>query len=114
MSNVDTGAPPEFPVTIDDDAAERIYRVLVAYADADPNQRLAFIRQMKTTGVGLGQTEWRIKAGYYGPTCFSICDNEWFVKGTRDDITPATLEQIDIANLELAKLRDTILSEQYP
>jgi len=114
MPIVDTGAPPEFPVAITEDAATRIFRVLVAFANADHDQLKAFVHQMSTTSLGLGQTQWRIKAGYYGPTCFFICDNEWFVTNHRDDISPRTRQQVDTTNLELAKLRDTILTEQYP
>lgn len=113
MSCVLSGTPP-FIVTINDDVANRIYRVLAAYADADPDQRLAFIQSISTEGVGRGEVEWRLRAGYFGVTCFFVCDNEWFVTRTREDLSPRTQDKVDTTNLELAKLRDVVLSEQNP
>jgi len=98
-------------IPITPNVATRIYRVLVAYADAVPEHLKAFVRQMGTTGIGIGQTEWRLKAGYYGPTCFFLDENEWYVTHSRDDISPRTLEQVDLVNLKLALLRDEILIE---
>lgn len=100
---------PVLPIT--PERAERIFRVLVAYADADATQRTAFMYMMSDTG--LGNIEFRIKAGWYGPTCFYIDNdespNEWFVKTTNEDETPATRNQVDETNLQLALLRDSEL-----
>jgi len=103
------GAPPVL-IEITPTVAERIYRVLVAFADARPEQRLHFMHHMSETGTGLDQDEWRLNAGRYGATCFFICDNEWIVTTTQDDLTPRTQVLLDTTNLELALLKDIILA----
>ena len=108
MSVFDTGDRPTL-VILTPEVCEDIYRVLVAHADAKPEQRLAFIHQMSETGTGLGQTEWRLNSGYYGPTCFFRCGDEWIVTTTHEDLTPATQTKLDDTNLELAILRDSLL-----
>jgi hypothetical protein len=61
----------------------------------------------------LQQVEWRIKAGYYGPTCFYVDNttspNEWYVVTTREDESPHTRDQVNETNLQLALLRDSEL-----
>lgn len=114
MSCVLNKGTPPFIVTIDDDVANRIYRTLVAFADADPDQKTAFVQSISTEGVGRGEVEWRLKAGYFGVTCLFICDNEWFVTSTREDLSPGTQDKVDTTNLKLAQLRDVVLTEQNP
>ena len=101
-------------VTITGDVAERIYRLLVKYAKADHQQRLAFIRQMSETGGGLDQEEWRISSGYWGITKFFMCSDEWYVITSQEDESDPTRAKVNICNLELAKLRDVIDAEQNP
>lgn len=103
------GAPPEI-IEITPEIADRIYRILVRDAKADPDLRLAFMHHMSDTGTGLGQDDFRLKATYYGVTHFSICDNEWIVKPTNEDITWKTRQMVDTTNLSLALLKDEILA----
>lgn len=86
--------------------AERIYRVLVAYADAPPELRKAFAYHIAT----LQQDEFRLKATRFGIPCFFVCNNEWVVTAAKDDESPRTREMVDETNQQLALLRDLILS----
>ena len=103
------GAPPVI-IEITPDIADRIYRILVRDANAVPELRLAFMHHMSDTGTGLGQDDFRLKASYFGVTDFSICDNEWVVRPTQEDISPRTRQMVDTTNLSLALLKDEILA----
>lgn len=98
---------PILPITAD--RADRIFRILVAFANADATQRMGFIHQMSY----LGQIEYRITSGYYGPKCFwidnDLSHNEWYVTPTNEDETTHTRGQVDETNLQLALLRDSEL-----
>ena len=113
MSKVDVGDRIQ-RVTITDDVAERVFRLLVRYAEAPHQQRLAFIHQMSETGGGQDQEEWRLQTGYWGITKFFMCSDEWYVITSQEDESPNTRSAVDICNLELAKLRDVIDAEQNP
>ena len=110
MSNCEDPPPctstPPVIVDITPERAERIYRVLVAYADAPPENLKAFAYHIAT----LEQDEFRLKATRYGVPCFYICNNEWIVTGAKDDTSPRTREMVDETNRQLALLRDVILS----
>lgn len=94
---------PHFPILeITPTLAEKIYRILTAFADAPPELRKAFVHHMST----LKQGEFRIDTGRYGATCFFIDNNEWFVTTTSEDETISTRNVLDTTNLKLALLRD--------
>lgn len=99
-------SPPPILVDLTPEVAERIYRVLVAYAKADPDLRKAFAHHIGT----LKQDEYRLKAGWWGVTCFFVCNNEWIVTTTREDESPPTRAMVDETNRQLGILRDTILA----
>lgn len=113
MSKVDVGDRTQ-RVTITDEVAERVYRVLIKYGKADYQQRLAFIHQMSEDTQGLDQEEWRIHSGHYGVTKFFMCSDEWYVITSQEDESDPTRAAVNICNLELAKLRDVIDAEQNP
>lgn len=113
MAKVDIGDRTQ-RVTITEDVAERIYRVLVAHAEADSTQRTAFVQSMAETGLGRDQEEWELKNARFGVTRFFMCSDEWFVTPAMDDESPPTRTSVDTTNLELAKLRDTVDAEQNP
>lgn len=113
MSKVDVGNRTQ-QVTITEDVAERVFRCLVAFAGADSKQRIAFVQSMAETGIGRDQEEWILRTGYWGPTKFFMCSDEWFVITSQEDESPKTREQVDTVNLKLAQLRDTIDTEQNP
>ena len=102
-------------IEITPEIADRIYRILVNYADAEPTQRKAFQHHMSDTGTGLGQEEFRLThetfRGRYGVACFFLDGNEWLVTATRDDESANTQEKVDATNLELALLKDIVLTE---
>jgi hypothetical protein len=108
MSVVDTGNRPTL-ITITPTVAEQIFRLLVKHAEAEPTELKAFQHMMSETGTGRGDTEYRLKAGYWGVTCFFRCGDEWFVQPTNEDESPKTREAVDNTNLELAILRDSLL-----
>jgi len=114
MSKVDVGAGRTQRVTITDEVAERVYRLLVRYAEAPHQQRLAFVHQMSEDTHGLDQEEWRIQSGYFGITKFFMCSDEWYVITSQEDESDPTRAKVNICNLELAKLRDVIDAEQNP
>jgi len=111
MAKVDVGDRVQ-QVTITKDVAERVYRLLIKHANADHQQRLAFVHQMAETGNSLDQEEWRISSGYWGITKFFMCSDEWFVITSQEDESTPTRAAVDLCNLELAKLRDIIDAEQ--
>ena len=113
MSIVDVGDRVQ-RVEITEDVAERIFRCLVKYAGADHQQRLAFIQTMAETGLGRDQEWWVLRDGYWGATKFFMCSDEWYVITSQEDESDRTRAQVDLANLELAKLRDIIDVEQNP
>lgn len=101
-------------VTITEDVADRIYRLLVKHASARPEERLAFIQTMAETGLGRDQEWWELKNARFGITRFVMEGDEWYVTSALDDESAPTREAVDETNLELAKLRDTIDTEQNP
>jgi hypothetical protein len=108
MTVVDTGDRPTL-ITITPTVAGLIFRQLVKHAEAVPTQLKAFEHMMSETGTGRGDIEYRLKAGFFGVTCFFRCGDEWFVTQTREDESPNTLAMVDNTNLALALLRDTLL-----
>lgn len=108
MSVVDTGDRPTL-IPITPEVAELIFRLLVKHADAVPEERKAFQHMMSNTGTGRGDIEYRLKAGYFGVTHFHLCGDEWFVKPTQEDESSPTRAAVDITNLQLALLRDSLL-----
>jgi len=113
MPNVNVGDRTQ-RVTITEDVAERIYRVLVKYASADPTQRIAFVQTMAETGLGRDQEWWELKNARFGVTKFYMYSDEWLVTPALDDESDPTRNTVDTTNLELAKLRDIIEAEQNP
>ena len=113
MPNVDIGNRVQ-RVTITEDVADRVYRVLVKHAEADPTQRTAFIQTMAETGLGRDQEWWELKNARYGVTMFYMRSDEWYVTPALDDESPPTRASVDTTNLELAKLRDVVDAEQNP
>lgn len=102
-------------IQISVDVATRIYRTLVAFADADPQKMEGFKRGvMDTSFGGLGHRQFLIKDGYYGVCGFYICGDDWFCVTTHEDLSPKTNEQLNTINLKLALLRDQIMSELFP
>ena len=101
-------------VVITEDVAERIYRLLVAHAEADPDQRIPFVQTVAETGLGRDKNRWTLRNARFGVTEFWMSGDEWIVKHALDDTSPHTLSAVDTTNLELAKLRDTVYAEQNP
>lgn len=102
-------------IPISPDVATRIFRHLVAFASAIPEQMEPFKHMVSDVALGgLGHRQFLIKDGFYGPCGFYMCGDEWYVVTTHEDLSPKTEEQLRNANLKLAQLRDTIMAELYP
>jgi len=98
---------PAIPTT--SELAARIFRCLVAYASAVPEQLEPFKHMMTDIELGgLGRRQYLLRDGYYGILGFYMCGDEWYVVASRDDESPNTANQIRTANLKLAQLRDEV------
>ena len=105
--------PPKIVITTD--IATRIFRHLVAFASAIPEQMEPFKHMVSDVSLGgLGRRQFLIRDGFYGPCGFYMCGDEWYVVTTHEDLSPKTEEQLRNANLKLAQLRDTIMLELFP
>jgi hypothetical protein len=95
--------------------ATRIYRHLVAFAGAQPEQCKPFEHMVTDVSLGgLSRRQFIIRDGYYGLCGFYMCGDEWYCVTTLFDWSPKTIEALDVANLKLAELRDTIMAELFP
>lgn len=102
-------------IMITSDVAYRIFQCLVAFGSADPNEKEGFRRIMMDVSLGgLGRTQFLVKDGYYGVCGFYICGDDWFCVTTHEDLSPKTNEQLNSVNLQLAMLRDVIMTELFP
>ena len=102
-------------IAITADVATRIFRTLVAFGGADPNEMEGFKRKMMEVNLGgLGVRQFLVRDGYYGVCGFYICGDDWFCVTTHEDLSPKTNEQLNTVNLKLALLRDQIMTELFP
>lgn len=108
------GNCPPGKITITKEIAGRIFNHLVAFASASPDQKEAFKHEVSEVNGGMSRKQFLIKDGYYGPCGFYICGDEWWVVTTHEDLSPKTQQQVNIANIKLAQLRDTIMKELFP
>jgi hypothetical protein len=102
--------PPKILITAD--IADRIFRVLVAFGNADPQEREGFKMYIKDPSVGgLGNRQFAIRDTYYGVCGFYMCGDEWYCVTSMNDLSPKTNQAVNEINLKLALLRDQIKVE---